>query len=45
MTPENEKLAKRVGLAATILLAPGGFILGAALAADYYRKRRKPPKP
>ena len=27
------------GLAAVILLAPGGFILGATLAANHYRKR------
>jgi hypothetical protein len=30
----------KAGLAAAILLAPGGFILGAALAARYYRQRR-----
>lgn len=29
----------KVGLAAVILLAPGGFILGGALAARYYRNR------
>jgi hypothetical protein len=29
----------RVGVAAVILFAPGGFLLGAALAVDYYRKR------
>lgn len=28
------------GLAAVILLAPGGFILGATLVANHYRKRR-----
>ena len=32
---------KRAGLAAAVLLAPGGFILGATLATNYYRKRRK----
>ncbi len=30
----------QIGLAAVILLAPGGFVLGAALLADRYRKRR-----
>ncbi len=30
----------KVGLAAVILLAPGGFILGGALAARYYRNRQ-----
>ena len=30
---------KKAGLAAVILLAPGGFILGATLAARYWRKR------
>jgi len=29
----------RVGLAAAILLVPGGLILGATLAARRYRKR------
>ena len=28
-------------LAATVMLVPGGFILGAALAAHYYRKTRE----
>ena len=31
---------KKLGLAAVILLAPGGFILGAGLAANHYRKKR-----
>lgn len=31
---------EKLGLAAVILLAPGGFILGATLAANHYRKRR-----
>jgi hypothetical protein len=31
----------KMGLAAVILLAPGGFLLGAAIAADHLRKRRK----
>jgi hypothetical protein len=34
-------LIGKVSLAALILLAPGGFILGAAMAADHYRKKRK----
>jgi len=29
----------KVGVAAVILFAPGGFLLGAAMAVDYYRKR------
>ncbi len=32
----------KVGVAAVILFAPGGFLLGAAMAVDYYRKRGKP---
>jgi hypothetical protein len=35
------KILGKVGLAAVILLAPGGFLLGAALAAEHYRKKRK----
>ncbi|WP_156678119.1 hypothetical protein [Sphingomonas profundi] len=31
---------KKIGLAAVILLAPGGFILGATLAANHYRRKR-----
>ena len=34
LTPKN------VGLAAVVLLAPGGFVLGATLLARHYRKRR-----
>jgi len=34
---------KKIGLAAVILLAPGGFILGATLAANRLRARRTPP--
>ncbi|WP_293872893.1 MULTISPECIES: hypothetical protein [unclassified Sphingomonas] len=29
----------RIGLAAVVLLAPGGFLLGATLIANNYRKR------
>ncbi len=36
----NDLLGK-FGLAALILFAPGGFLLGAAMAADHYRKKRK----
>ncbi|WP_294284537.1 hypothetical protein [uncultured Sphingomonas sp.] len=40
---------RQIGLAAVILLAPGGFILGAALLANRYRKStadtETPPKP
>ena len=32
----------QIGLAAVVLLAPGGFILGATLVARHYRKRRNP---
>jgi hypothetical protein len=32
----------KVGLAAVILFAPGGFIIGATLAAAHYRKRIGP---
>ena len=33
----------KLGLAAVILLAPGGFILGATLAANHYRKKAQAP--
>ena len=33
----------QIGLAAVVLLAPGGFILGATLVANHYRKRRSDP--
>ncbi len=36
----QRKTWNRVGLAAVILLAPGGFVLGAGLAANYWRKRQ-----
>jgi len=35
----DRKTLNRVGLAAAILLVPGGLILGATLAARRYRKR------
>jgi hypothetical protein len=35
----DKKTLTRVGLAAAILLVPGGLILGAGLAARRYRKR------
>jgi hypothetical protein len=35
----DRKTLNRVGLAAAILLVPGGLILGAALAARRYRQR------
>ncbi|MEO9129847.1 MAG: hypothetical protein ABI240_01430 [Sphingomonas sp.] len=42
----DRKTLNRVGLAAAILLVPGGFILGATLAAQRYRKRPEAaPKP
>ena len=36
----NRTALNRLGLAAVILLAPGGFIFGAALAAKTWRDRR-----
>lgn len=36
---ETNDTLKKAGLAAVILLAPGGFILGATLAAKYWRRR------
>lgn len=33
------RFSNRVGLAAHILLGPGGFVLGAALAARWWRRR------
>ena len=36
----NRTAMNRLGLAAVILLAPGGFVLGAALAAKAWRDRR-----
>lgn len=41
---------QQVGLAAVVLLAPGGFVLGATLIANRYRKRLaakagEPPEP
>ncbi|WP_156363613.1 hypothetical protein [Sphingomonas sp. Leaf357] len=36
---ETNDALKKAGLAAVILLAPGGFVLGATLAARYWRKR------
>jgi len=35
----DRKTWNRVGLAAVILLAPGGFVLGASLAARRWRRR------
>lgn len=40
---------RQIGLAAVVILAPGGFILGATLLANRYRKRaaegdEAPPK-
>ncbi|MGQ7357481.1 hypothetical protein ACTGZM_11245, partial [Streptococcus suis] len=34
-----DKRWNKVGLAAVVLLAPGGFILGATLLANHYRKK------
>lgn len=39
-------LWRKVGLAGVILLAPGGFVLGATLLADrYWRQRQGNPAP
>ncbi|MES2059126.1 MAG: hypothetical protein V4564_24505 [Pseudomonadota bacterium] len=36
----DKKLWSRVGLIATVCLVPGGFILGATLAARRYRQQQ-----
>lgn len=36
----DRKLLDKAGLAAVILLAPGGFVLGAALGLRYLGRRR-----
>lgn len=36
----REQALKNVGLAAVIALAPGGFLLGAALLAKKWRERK-----
>ncbi len=42
---------RQIGVAAVVLLAPGGFILGATLVAAHYRNRKAadpgdpPPEP
>ena len=42
----KKETLNKLGLAAVILLAPGGFILGATLAANHYRRKaRKPADP
>ena len=42
-SPRSRRMAKKIlksaGVAAAILLAPGGFILGVALVANHYRKK------
>lgn len=40
----KKETLNRLGLAAVILLAPGGFILGATLAANHYRKKARAPR-
>jgi hypothetical protein len=35
----DRKTLNRIGIAAVILLAPGGFVLGASLAARRWRQR------
>jgi hypothetical protein len=36
----RNKVLKNAGLAALVLLAPGGFVLGTTLAVRAYRKRK-----
>jgi hypothetical protein len=42
MSDRNDKrrTINKAGLAALVLLAPGGFILGFTLAARHYRKKK-----
>jgi len=40
MDEKNRKTINKAGLAALVLLAPGGFILGFTLAARHYRRKR-----
>jgi hypothetical protein len=37
----DKQTLNRIGLAAAILLVPGGLVLGATLAARRYRKREE----
>ncbi|MDQ2877540.1 MAG: hypothetical protein M3R41_00490 [Pseudomonadota bacterium] len=37
----DRKKTSQAGLAALVVLAPGGFVLGAVLAARYWRARRE----
>lgn len=39
-TPEKSNAARNAAIAATVLLAPGGFILGGILIARAVKKRR-----
>ena len=39
MSNAFSKYGPKVGLAAVVLFAPGGFILGAGLAARWWRQR------
>lgn len=39
----KKDMKKKLALAALICLAPGGFILGASLAANHYRKKAAKP--
>jgi len=38
--PEKSNTARNAAIAATVLLAPGGFILGSVLIARAMKKRR-----
>lgn len=38
--PKPNKVLGRAALAAVILLAPGGFVLGTTLAVRHWRKKR-----
>ena len=43
--PEKSNAARNAALAATVLLAPGGFILGGILIARALKKRRVAKEP
>ncbi|WP_425230700.1 hypothetical protein [Sphingomonas sp.] len=36
----SPKAVQRIGLAAVVLLAPGGFVLGAGLAVRWWQRAR-----
>jgi hypothetical protein len=44
-SPLPSSTGARIGLAAVVLFAPGGFVLGAALAAKWWRDRNSAEGP